>query len=164
MAPGLFLDSQPQEDVCPLILENQQGWGSWQKCSGKGLVQDGDFEGGTQTSWFLVLKSITKGCLGTCSLCLKINQAKGWSISTALSYMLQGSNKDIAFLYHSLHLFSSARKAAAGALERHRPASLETWILIPALCRVIAWLWVRHLVLPGLVPQLSSTEKLRSLA
>lgn len=48
-APGLLPDSQSQEDVC--IPENQQGWGSWEQCSGEGLVQVADLERGTQTSW-----------------------------------------------------------------------------------------------------------------
>lgn len=58
---------------------------------------------------------------GDTLFCLKVNQAKGRSISTLLSYMFLGNHKDRAFLHHSLNLFSSARKAAANALNLGLP-------------------------------------------
>lgn len=77
--------------------------------------------------------------------------------------MLQGRNKDIAFLYDSLHLSSSARKAAASALERHLPARLEIQIFMLAPSHVIVWLWARHLALLGRGPTVPFIRKIKKL-
>ena len=50
--PGLFPESQCQEDVCSLVLENHQGCAIW-----KGLLRMDTWEGESQTSWPGPLKS-----------------------------------------------------------------------------------------------------------
>lgn len=133
---ALLPERQPQKISADSSLKIGRGGAVGRSAQGRGLLRMETWSGELKPAGLgpeVHLHRLPRDTL----FCLKINQAKGRSISTLLSNMRSGNHKDRAFLHHSLNLFSSARKAEADALG----SGLRVWrsrflsVLCPAeLC------------------------------